>query len=138
MTCYCIDLDTSRPQILELSKEELAYDIEFYGGLKRIPPDRRVFKTEDEAKIFLEDYSATMRRLKRLPADNGYPCMLYKRRYLTLSAMGLKLYTERDYLKPWKKGQLFNFHDQTYYLTVRLKKISKLKDGGFRYDFENT
>jgi hypothetical protein len=84
--------------------------------------DCRMFYSEAKAETFLKRYKRVLGKLanKRLCKSRDLPAMLYKRRYMVLSLMGLKKQTYRRYSKDWKPGQLFNLHDQVYFLTVRL------------------
>ena len=100
--------------------------------------DTRVFNSESDAEKFLKRYEFTLKGLNNatICRSRKLPAILYKRRYIVLSLMGLKMQTFRHYRKNWKVGDCFNLHDQTYFLTVRLTKpISETPDG-FRYDFE--
>ena len=139
---YCIDLDKRNPRVLILDGEELDFDLEYFGKRRAVDLttyDRRVFNSIPEASQFLEKYeevenSLTSRKLKR---DPSLPNLLYKRRYMILTIMGLKLETSRHFNKKWKPGQLIQLYDQTYFLTVRLKKITEVSPKEFRYEFEN-
>lgn len=137
---FCIDLTASRPEIMEydveIQKEDMAYlGVSSFDDLS--DEDRRAFRTIGEAESFLLDYELVKKTLDNrvICQDRNLPAMLLKRRSIILAILGLKKSTMRSYRKPWKAGQRFNFHDQTYFLTVRLKSISETNDG-FRYDFE--
>lgn len=141
---YCIDLDTSRPAVLEFSGDELQFDLDHFGvkdPLELNTPDRKVFRTECEAERYLERYNEALACLKRNYRGQTFeaPCMLYKRRYLVQTFLGEKMSTRRTYKKNWKIGQHFNLHDQVLFLTVRLKSIQELRDEDgiyYRYHFE--
>ena len=126
---YCVDLDARRPQVLEFGGEELAFDLEFFEAeapMDLETYDRRLFETYEAAETFLDAYTKTLKSLsnEKICLSRDLPAMLYKRRYMILTILGLKLQTYRGYLKKdWKPGDLINLHDQTYFLTVRLKKI---------------
>lgn len=86
----------------------------------------RVFDSKAKADSFLRKYKKILNRLsnRRICKSRELPAMLYKRRFMVLSLMGLKGQTYRDYGKDWKRGQLFNLHDQVFFLTVKLKSIT--------------
>lgn len=138
---FCIDMEKSKPEIMEYTKAILEDDMAYFGVKNAMALDDcdwRVFQTEAAAEKFLAKYNETLEKLKRgeFCKSRDLPCLLYRRRYLVQSAMGLKLNTVRHYKKPWKKGDLFNLHDQTIFLTVRVKSIVETSDGGFKYNFE--
>lgn len=144
MECYCIDLDSRRPEVLLFDGIELQDDLSYFG-YKRPDQlqtfDRRIFETEEDAHDFLASYHAALDeiRLNTRQVDRTLPAMLYKRRYLALAWLGEKTFTQRHYRKNWRPGQLFNFHDQVLFVTVRLKKIIEKtdEDGAFfEYHYE--
>ena len=139
--CYVIDLDVKRPEVSFLDAEGLDLDFKFYKTQNiddLSDNDRKYFRTEKEAEEFLSRYLKVLDSLDnaRLCKDRSLPNMLYKRRYLVLSLLGLKSHTKRKYDKKWKAGQLFNLYDQTYFLTVKLKNVFKNTEGLYQYDFE--
>ena len=144
MKVFIIDLDSPRPSVLEFSGTELADDLEYFGEtdpLELADFDRKIFQTEREACDYLVRYLTTLRGLRneKICLSRTLPCMLLKRRYIVQTLLGEKLHTERHYDKKWKPGTLFNFHDQTYFLTVKLTAITEMYDEEgqfFRYDFE--
>src|SRR5690606_10428833 len=83
------------------------------------------FNSEKKAEAFLKQYKKIKASLnnRKICKSRSLPAILYKRRYMVLTLMGLKPQTYRSYLKPWKIGQLFNLHDQTFFLTVKLKDL---------------
>lgn len=100
--------------------------------------DRMIFKSKLEAEMFINMYKLEYERIvtdKTLCQSRFYPALAYRRRYLPLALMGLKLQTTRDFLKPWPVDQLFNLHDRTYFLTVRLKEIKKTGPKQYTYFF---
>jgi len=125
-----------KPEVYEYHPEDYAEDLKEYGE-KLDSYDWRVFDSEEKAGMWLQEYNAVLRGLDnaRICNSRSLPAMLYKRRYMVQTIMGLKNQTYRHYLKPWKPGQLFNLHDQTYFLTVKLLRIEKTPQG-FRYDFQ--
>lgn len=143
MTIYCIDLDEPKHRLdvtyfsdNALKSELKAYNCRSYEGLNSF--DRRVFDNLGDAQKYLKKYLDKLGELERgeLCQSKGLPALRYFRRYLVLSALGEKLHTHRSYGKNWKKGQLFNFHDQTYFLTVELEKLTQENETTFRYDFK--
>jgi hypothetical protein len=137
---FCIDLDSKCPEVLEYSGQALLDDLEHFGvqdALELDNYDRRVFRTPEEADAYLELYNRTLKSLNNthICKAKGIPAMLYKRRYIVQTLLGEKLQTYRHYKKPWTPGTLFNLHDQTFFLTVRLKSIEETPDG-FKYSFE--
>lgn len=142
---FCIDLDSKCPEVLEFPDSEIQLDLKFFNknnALELSDPDRRIFKSEEEAESFLERYNEALRRLSREYRGNKStaPCMLYKRRYLAQLLLGVKMHTERHYKRDWKAGDVFQFHDQVHFVPVTLTRITELKDAEgvyYRYDFKN-
>ena len=136
---YCVDLDKSL-EVLEYSGENLAYDMEHYNVADPIllsDPDRKVFRSEAEAEAFLERYIGTLERLPEIcQREKGVPCLLYKRRYIVQAIMKEKTFTQRKYRKNWEPGQLFQFHDQVNFLTVRLTSLTQTIQGAWKYCYE--
>lgn len=137
---YCIDLDSSRPEVLDFSGDELQKDLDFFNvqnALELSDYDRKVFKTEAEADTYLSRYFFAKNSLdnNEICKSRKLPAMLYKRRYIVQTLLGEKLQTFRHYKKNWKPGQLFNLHDQTYFLTVELISITKVRDN-YCYKFK--
>lgn len=140
-TYYCIELDSTKPQVLEYPIELINEDLEHYGiknPLHLSDFDLKVFQSESDANEYLETYNKTKKSLKNsdICVSRDLPAILYKRRYIVQSVLGEKMYTERNYLKNWKVGQLVNLHDQVFFLTVKIKKITEVEKGIWRYDFE--
>lgn len=120
---------------------ELEEDLKFFNvkdAQELDTYDRRIFKTESQAETYLTKYAKTLKSLDndKICHSRDLPAMLYKRRYMIQTILGEKNKTVRSYCKNWKAGQLFNLHDQTFFLTVRLKRIFQLSDGDYQYDFE--
>lgn len=92
--------------------------------------DFRVFDSEKKADKFFEAYKKIRTGLsnKRICKSRDLPAMLYKRRYMVQTLMGLKNQTYRNYKKNWKPGQLFNLHDQVFFLTVKLISLTYSKE----------
>ena len=139
--CYVIDLDVTRPELSYLDEDGLNEDFTYFqtNSLDDLSDnDRKYFKTESEASTFLKTYLKTMDGLKNeiICKDKNLPNLLYKRRYIVLSLLGLKNQTYRHYLKPWKKGQLINLYDQTFFLTVEIVSITEIEDGNYEYKFK--
>lgn len=141
MIAYCIDLDAKNPRVLIYSGDALKNDMAYLKAKK--PTDisnfnRRVFDTKDQAENFLSLYNHTLKNLdnKKICKDRTLPSIRLFRRWLILTILGVKCYTIRKEKKKWQSGQLFNFHDQTFFVTVKLKSIVDLYDGSYRYNFE--
>lgn len=139
--CYYIDLDVARPDIFHFSGDELEYDMAAYKAKTVLDLDgfdRRIFKKEADAERFLDRYIDIKNGLKnsRICRSRHLPAMLYKRRYIVQTLMGDKMHTVRSYKKAWRPGILFNLHDQTYFLTVRLSRILDLGNGEYKYEFD--
>lgn len=139
--CYVIDLDEARPEVKYLNDKDLSEDFRYYqtNSLDALSDnDRKYFKTEKEAESFLAKYLKVLKSLNnaKLCKDKNLPNLLYKRRYIVLSILGLKTYTMRHYNRGWTAGQLFNFYDQTYFWTVRLVSIEKISSKEYKYSFE--
>lgn len=137
---FCIDLDSPRPDVLEFSGAALREDLEFFevaSPLELNNFDRRIFLNERDAESYLEKYKRTLKSLdnNKICLDRKLPAMLYKRRYIVQSLLGEKLETFRHYKKNWSPGQLFNLHDQTFFLTVQLISITE-EDEEFLYKFK--
>lgn len=138
---YFIDLKAKHLEVCEFYDEAdleacLAYEnVKSWRELDTY--DFKVFDSELKADAWLEKYTKTLKGLSnsKICLSRKLPAMLYKRRYMIQSIMGEKLQTYRDYLKPWTHGQLFNLHDQVYFLTVRLLSINET-DEGYCYRFK--
>ena len=137
---FYIDLEAKTPQVYEfLNSADLQAcldedNLNHWRDLNSY--DFKVFDNEAKAEAWLAEYKAASKKLMPLskrPKD--VPCMLLKRRYMIQTLMREKMQTYRHYRKPWDKGQLFCFQDQSYGLIVRLLSIKETSDG-FRYDFE--
>lgn len=136
---YCIDLDSARPRVMEYFGHVLEEDLRFYktrNPLRLQTYDRKVFLTEKAASLYLKRFHQVLRKLPRL-SRGGWepgPSLIYKRHYLVQSFLGEKSQTCRSYKRNWRKGQVVKLYDQTYFLLVRLKSITKTKNG-FKYSF---
>ena len=140
---FFVDLEASDKTIKvhEYDLDSLKKDLRIFG-LKKIADlndyDWRLFDSEKKANAFLKSYQTIKKKLsnRQISKSRDLPAILYKRRYMVLSLMGLKSQTYRDYSKPWKVGQLFNLHDQVFFLTVKLKSITyDKKDKLYCYKF---
>jgi hypothetical protein len=135
---YYIDLDSKPLKVEEYDKEALQEDLEYFkvsNAFYLNDPDWKVFNSKEKADTWLLKYVKVLNSLdnKKICKSRELPAMLYKRRYIVQALLGEKTFTERHYLKNWNNGDLFNFHDQTYFLTVKLNKIEKVSNNGFRY-----
>ena len=136
---FALDLGSKKPEVLDFSGKDLAKDIKYFKSSD--PKDlsdysRKVFRKEKEAEKYLKKFKKTLKKLPKL-RDGGWergPSLIYKRHYLVQSYLGEKLQTYRDYKKDWKPGQIIKLYDQTYYILVRLKKITK-KSNKYNYEF---
>lgn len=141
---HFIDFNSSKLSIEQYDSGALAEDIDHYGVNHAIDldsPDWRVFHSFSAAKKFLDEYSRVLNELDnaKICARRDVPCLLYKRKYIVQSLMGVKLATYRRYRKDFKPGQLINLHDQTFFLTVRIVSVEEeVLDGEtmFKYSFE--
>lgn len=138
---YYINL-AKKPEIYTYPQIVIDRDLKFYG-VKNVfdldDHDFRIFKTPKEATTFLNKYLKVLNSLdnKKICNSRELPAMLYKRRYIVLTLMGKKTATYRKYKKDWKKGQRFNLHDQTYFLTVELTSLVKDRVTGlYKYSFK--
>lgn len=135
---YAIDLDARRLEVGLFEGHELELDMAFFNVSSPTQLetwDRRIFRTEEDADSFLTAYKDALKHLPRGNKRPELPCMLLKKRYLTLAVMGLKTYTTRSYKKDWKAGQVFQFHDQEHFLPVKLTDVIALTNGEFRYHY---
>jgi len=143
MTCdkvFYIDLTDSVPFVSTYEPKYLKRDLddaETKNPLDLSDYDWKVFLSRDDAESFLRAYLSQLKTLSnsRICRSRELPGMLYKRRYIVQSIMKLKNQTFRSYKRDWKSGDLVNLHDQTFFLTVRILKITKVDDE-WRYDFE--
>lgn len=143
---YAIDLDTRRLAITEFEGEELKKDMAFFkvqNALDLNTFDRKIFKHLKQAEIYLAKYEYALKNLNNklmrmdlnYHPDDKFPCVIYKRRYIVQSLLGEKTYTTRTWNLNIQVGELFNLFDQTYFLTVKMKKITKI-DNYYKYEFE--
>jgi hypothetical protein len=138
---YVVNLESKNPEVLEYTPIELQKDLEFFGYsdvMQLNDFDWRVFKTERQADNFLKKYQKTLNSLdnKKICKSRDLPAMLYKRRYIVQTLMREKLQTVRHYKKDWKKGDLFNLHDQSFFVTVELVSLRKIGDSLYEYKFK--
>lgn len=138
---YYIKLNTPRPVVRFYPVESIKADMKSEGVRSPLALDDydfKVFRTEKEAKKWLEKYVKILRSLsnKRICKSRDFPAMLYKRRYMVQTLMGEKMQTYRDYPKPWKPGQYFNLHDQVFFLTVKLTSLKRLSRNSYCYRFK--
>lgn len=83
---------------------------------------------------FIEKYNCTKKALADFCLSRSLGCILNKRHYLIMAALGLKTETTVKHLiKNIKIGDLFNLFDQTYFVTVKLKKLTPIKEKGIQY-----
>lgn len=138
---YCVDIDARRVEVMEFSGEELEIDLDAFGvsdASELQDDDRRIFKNERDAELFVEAFNEVKNNLRTLASSplRGIPSLLLKKRYLIMILLGEKTYTTRDYNRAWPPGTIFNLHDQTHFISVRLREIKDNKDGTFTYHFK--
>lgn len=137
---YCIVLGTKDPKVTLYSVDDIKADLKYFGlknPMELDDYDFKVFRTEKAANSWLKRYSKILKSLnnKRICKSRDLPAMLYKRRYMVQTLMGEKMQTYRHYPKEWKPGQLFNLHDQVFFLTVKLSSLKKMGRGSYCYKF---
>ena len=147
MTAFSIDLaignrivPINEMEVLEYDSDDLAAELAEWGveSPRDLSDwDRMVFVSEIEGEAFMAQYKAIYKALGKLCVciDRKLPSLAYRKRHLVGGLMGLKMKTARTYRKDWKSGQLFNLHDRTNFLTVRLKEIKKVANE-YEYHFE--
>ena len=130
-TYFYIELDKS-PEKLEVFEypednlRKLMKEAGVRNPLHLSDYDCYVFDSEKKADKFLSGYKKVLKGLsnRKICKSRDLPAILYKRRYMVQSLMRLKNQTYRSYKKPWTPGQLFNLHDQVFFLTVRLTSLT--------------
>lgn len=128
-------------EVFEYDQDALESDMRLESvtdALQLTDYDRVVFDSESKADAFLSEYRRIYNSLnnEKICKDRSLPAMLYKRRFIVQSLMGFKNQTYRTYKKDWNVGQLFNLHDQTYFLTVQLTNLKYCeKKGAYKYEF---
>lgn len=137
---FVVDLESRKPSVLLYDAETIQGDMAFYGvktPLELTDWDWKVFKEDWQAEMWLHTYKMVLADLdnNRICKSRDLPAILYKRKYMVQTLMGEKMQTYRHYNKGWKRGQLFNLHDQVYFLTVRLEKIEDTENG-YCYTFK--
>lgn len=130
---YFLDLTRKNLELVEFKYEDLDDDLKDLSSTS----DYKVFETESDAHKYLKTYEATLKGLdnKKICKSRDYPALLLKRRYIVQILLGEKKSTLRHYKKLWPPGQLFNFHDQTYFLSVRLESLERQSSGLYEYKF---
>lgn len=125
-TVYCVDIAARCPKIVA------------YSGVYSQTIDRRLFRTLIDAETWLGQYRLALSDLTRvtLATPTTLPAIPYKRRYMALTLMGEKGMTRRTSRKLWPKGTVFRFHDQTYSVGVRLRRIYQVEPGVYQYDYQ--
>jgi hypothetical protein len=143
MTYFYIDLCAKNLEIQEYEQRYLNADLidnEVSDPLALSDFDWRVFVSLYDARYFLDKYNLVLETLDknyRVKKHHDVPHLLYKRRYLVQTLMGVKNYTVRNYFKDWDKGQLVNLHDQTYFITVEITNVShNCREGLTTYEFK--
>lgn len=103
--------------------------------------ERRFFASLDDCNDFLDQYDIALDMIKRgcFSLRRGLPTLKYKRHYLVLTALGLKNQTYRKSLKypNLKAGDYLNLCDQTYFVTVKIKRVYFSKEASqYCYEFD--
>lgn len=135
-TLYVIDLTKKFKAIRETSKANLNEKASRSAYSKKdfFNYEVKVFDSFDDAIEFLAKFKDVERRLPKLTnaTTKAKASMLLKRRYLVLTALGLKTQTTRsservnELMAKVKLGETFRFYDQTCYLDVTLtKRVSR-------------
>lgn len=138
---YVIDTTKKTLEVHEYDKDTIDADMAFFGvkSVKDLDdPNWKVFNSYKKANKFLLDFNKILTNLdnKKICKDRSLNCLLYKRRFIVQTLMKQKNCTVRHYFKDFKKDQLINLHDQTYFLTVKIKSVVKLPSGHYQYNFE--
>lgn len=138
---FCIKVDMKTPKILPYPRHEIIDDLLFFDkkNVKDLEDyDFKIFPTEITAEKWLTKYNTILEKLsnKQICKSRDLPAMLYKRRFMVQSLMGEKSQTYRAYSKKWKPGQLFNLHDQVFFLTVQLVSLKEVDNNLFLYKFK--
>jgi len=139
---YCINVKARRPKVELLDGDALDYDLKFFGvkrakDLDFVNLKHKVFEQLSDAENFLKEFTRINNSLdnKLICKSRELPTLRMPRAYIVLALMGEKTLTERRKTKNWKPGQLFNIQDQTFFLTVRLKKIAEIGPQKFIFHF---
>lgn len=136
---YQINLLEKHPEIKTYDDETIRKDLKYFNFEKieqLIDFDFKLFSSIQDASDWLNRYNRV--DLSAYCKRKDVPHMLLKRRYMRQVIMREKLYTCRTYNKKWEFGQLFNFFDQTYFITCRLVSIIKRDDGYYQYNYSLT
>lgn len=142
--CYCVDINAKKPRIESMIKNDFPFEMaekKTSNIMDLQDHDWRLFKKHSQAEIFLSEYLKIKNALPKmgLLARTDLPKLLLKRKYLITTIMGVKKYTTRHYKKDWKKGQFFQFYDQSFFVTCKLKSITERIINGetfYQYDFK--
>lgn len=143
MKAFVVTVAGIKPEQFSVEGQELKDDMKHFKvkcPTKISNWDMRVFKTSHEANDFYENYIDMMKNMKKYSVctDRNLPSLLFKKRYIALTLLGIKFYTTRtgERLKNANEGDLINIYDQTHFHTVRLTKKEKINDKEFKYSFE--
>ncbi len=138
---FYIKLESPKPSVKLYVPDDIKLDMRVEGvrsPLELDDYDFKVFRTEQQANSWLKKYLRILKSLnnKRICKSRDLPAMLYKRRYMVQTLMGEKMQTYRHYPKKWKPGQLFNLHDQVFFLTVKLTSLKRNSRKSYCYKFQ--
>ena len=138
MMYYHIDLTARKPTISEYFGETLKNDLKrenLKNPLDLSCHEFKVFKDLDSAVNYYNLYYDTLENL-----DNSKICknrklnsLRLKRFYIVQVFLKEKIYSYQAKNKNWKKGDLFNFHDQTFFITCELISITKTENKNYPY-----
>ena len=138
MMYYHIDLTARKPTISEYFGETLKNDLKrenLKNPLDLSSYEFKVFKTLDSAVKYYNLYYDTLETL-----DNAKICksrelksLRLMRFYIVQVVLNQKTFSYQKTKKDWKIGQLFNFHDQTFFVTCKLISIEKTDNANFPY-----
>ena len=138
---FIIDLNKKDPKVDDYLIDDIQFDLDHFGYKEPMQLDSydfKIFVTQKKAEEWLKIYKKILTGLdnKDICRSRDLPAILLKRRYMVQALMGEKLQTYRKYSKDWKPGQLFNFHDQTFFLTVKLITLEKDGKNGYCYKYK--
>jgi len=142
--CYCINFTKPKPKVQIMFKDGFLGALEAIGSEKLNDLEShvfRIFNDSESADNFLDKFESVQSSLKKneLTAKKGLKKILLKRRYLVLTLFGIKKHTTREDFKDIKKGELYQFYDQTFFVTVKHKETKEIEINGkkcFEYHYD--
>lgn len=135
---YCVDLTRKIPVVESMLYSEWKFALEENGleSFKELEGhDFKVFKNIRDAQKFLFRYLDILEDLDDMTHKKRISKkLLYKRRYIVTTLMGLKNYTMRTHNRPKiKEGDLIQFYDQTYFINALITKVENETIDGKKY-----